>query len=669
MTIPLRVSAAEQQRLTECAREPIRTPDSIQPHGAFLAMDASTWHITSASANAAAHLGFDPESLLGQHISVVTGDGLLSALAEVLDPESVSTNPVSAVINGTDFDVILHQSGSTVLVDFEPSLDTDEAQSTPAIFAAIHRLSVLTTVPKLWAEAAHELHRITQFDRVMVYHFHPDGHGEVVAEVAADGMDPYLGLHYPASDIPAQARELYLLKLSRVIADSNAEPSAVLTISDPQGDADSPVDLSRAELRSVSPHHLQFMHNMGQASTLSFSLVRDGVLIGMITCAHRTPRRLPIEVRQSLEVLANQIALQLGSMQIIATMAKQLELRNVRTRVVAGLVENIDISGELLGGLSTMLDLIPADGATVRLGGIVASVGSAPSDASLERLTEAIRARGKGLAVSTDSLAQDFPGLDAMDAPVAGVLMVPVGLEGDYIAWFRAEKLHSVNWLGDQSASNRQTVLSPRASFTSWSLDVTGESDPWDDFEVEATELGRDIERTLFHRSESKLALASQLDPLTGLANRRRLMDRLGHAFAKYERGDDLTVLYLDLDGFKAVNDTLGHDIGDKVLMRVATQLLTTARSQDTVARIGGDEFVIVCERTAVDEADVLARRILALTRVTISGVDTEHESFSITASVGIASAGSALNAADLLKRADAAMYRAKLAGRDQIAR
>jgi len=669
MTIPLRVSAAEQQRLTECAREPIRTPDSIQPHGAFLAMDASTWHITSASANAAVHLGFDPESLLGQHISVVTGDGLLSALAEVLDPESVSTNPVSAAINGTDFDVILHQNGSTVLVDFEPSLDTDEAQSTPAIFAAIHRLSVLTTVPKLWAEAAHELHRITRFDRVMVYHFHPDGHGEVVAEVAADGMDPYLGLHYPASDIPAQARELYLLKLSRVIADSNAEPSAVLTISDPQGDADSPVDLSRAELRSVSPHHLQFMHNMGQASTLSFSLVRDGVLIGMITCAHRTPRRLPIEVRQSLEVLANQIALQLGSMQIIATMAKQLELRNVRTRVVAGLVENIDISGELLGGLSTMLDLIPADGATVRLGGIVASVGSAPSDASLERLTEAIRANGKGLAVSTDSLAQDFPGLDAMDAPVAGVLMVPVGLEGDYIAWFRAEKLHSVNWLGDQSASNRQTVLSPRASFTSWSLDVTGESDPWDDFEVEATELGRDIERTLFHRSESKLALASQLDPLTGLANRRRLMDRLGHAFAKYERGDDLTVLYLDLDGFKAVNDTLGHDIGDKVLMRVATQLLTTARSQDTVARIGGDEFVIVCERTTVDEADVLARRILALTRVTISGVDTEHESFSITASVGIASAGSALNAADLLKRADAAMYRAKLAGRDQIAR
>ena len=664
--IPLRVSSAEQQRLIECAREPIRRPDSVQPHGVLVAVDAS-WQIVSISDNAAHHFGVESTELLGRHLSDLTGTEPLAPFADVLDDATVAANPVRVTVGGGQFDAILNRGGSTILIDFEPALVDGDAQATSAIFAAMHRLTGLTTAEALWTAAARELHTITGFDRVMIYHFHPDDHGEVVAEVAAAGMDPYLGLHYPASDIPSQARELYILKLSRVIADSHARPSTLLSLDDPEAVSSVALDLSRAELRSVSPHHLEFMWNMGQASTMSFSLVRDGQLIGMITCAHRTPRRLSYSVRTSLEVLANQIALQLSSIQALAAMTKQIELRDVRTRVVAGLVENVDISAELLGGLATMLDLIPADGATVRLGGIVASVGSAPEDAGQLRLTDALRSRVAGLAFSTDSLVLDHPDLAPIAPDIAGVLMVPVGVEGDYIAWFREEKLHSVNWLGDQSASNRESVLSPRNSFTSWSRDVTGVSDPWDDFEAEATELGRDIERMLFHRSESRLALVAQIDPLTGLANRRRLLDRLDHAFAGHQRGDDVSVLFIDLDGLKHVNDSLGHDIGDAVLIRVAKQLASTARAKDTVARIGGDEFVIVCEGTTPEQAEVLAQRILNLVKATTP--DVVEEPVAITASVGIAAATTAVDGADLLKQADAAMYRAKLAGRDRASR
>jgi len=171
----------------------------------------------------------------------------------------------------------------------------------------------------------------------------------------------------------------------------------------------------------------------------------------------------------------------------------------------------------------------------------------------------------------------------------------------------------------------------------------------------------------LFHRSESRLALVAQIDPLTGLANRRRLLDRLDHAFAGHQRGDDVSVLFIDLDGLKHVNDSLGHDIGDAVLIRVAKQLASTARAKDTVARIGGDEFVIVCEGTTPEQAEVLAQRILNLVKATTP--DVVEEPVAITASVGIAAATTAVDGADLLKQADAAMYRAKLAGRDRASR
>src|SRR5690606_13809585 len=109
-------------------------------------------------------------------------------------------------------------------------------------------------------------------------------------------------------------RALYVEKRSRVIADTEDPGVPILTL---LGEAD-PIDLGPTELRSASPHHLTFMRNMGQASTISLSLVEDGRLIGMITCAHRAPRRLPVLLRRALEVFATQITSQIVSLRRIA---------------------------------------------------------------------------------------------------------------------------------------------------------------------------------------------------------------------------------------------------------------------------------------------------------------------------------------------------------------
>jgi chemotaxis family two-component system sensor kinase Cph1 len=654
----------EQERLDACVLEPIRTPGSVQSHGVLLAVDAASSTITHASENSGALFGIEASDLLGWSLADITGPDSLVAFADILADSTGAANPLPVLVEGRAFEAIVHTSGRTLVVEFEPSATPGSSLFSSQLYSAMHRLARATTDVELWSSAARELRRLTWFDHVMIYRFHPDGHGEVVGENLADGMESFLGLHYPESDVPAQARELYLTKLSRVIVSSSDLGSPILTDAGATAAAD--LDLSRAELRSVSPHHLRFMRNMGQAASLSLSLIHDGVLIGMITCAHRTPRRIPFALRQGLEIMANQVALQLSSMNEIRRLTRRAELRSIRSALVAQLTDNRDMGDALLYDTLTMLDLIPADGAMISHRGRVTSLGIIPTTSQVTQLVSRLEASTGRLELVTRSLALEHPELAEAVPLVAGIILLPLGGEGDYIAWFRREIANSVNWLGDQTASNRATTLSPRTSFSSWTRSVHGTSRPWDGLELEAEELCRDLGSALLRRAESKLASLALRDPLTGLPNRRLLMDRLEHSLTRYARGEELSLLFIDLDGFKAVNDSYGHEVGDAVLVHVGIQLLAATRAQDTVARIGGDEFVVLCENTTPEECDVVASRIADGLRQSAVVLGTP---VSVTVSIGIAAANLTFSATELLRAADAAMYRAKARGRDQISR
>jgi chemotaxis family two-component system sensor kinase Cph1 len=665
MTVAVsRISADERARLDNCALEPIRTPGRVQPHGVLLAVTGTSFEIVHVSANSAALLGVDPEWMLGRTLLEVIGSGPLQQCLEVLDENALAANPALIAVGDRRFDAILHRSGEFILIDLEPALVQTESQSTAILYAAIHALTGVRSAEELWTATARVVKQITRFDHVMVYRFHEDNHGEIVGEELAEGMEPYFGLHYPASDIPPQARVLYLRKLSRVIATTVDDPAELISAAGT--DAATSLDLSHSELRSVSPHHLEFMRNMGQASTMSLSLVYNDQLIGMITCAHRTPRRVPFVVRQGLEILANQVALQLSSIASIALLTRRAEVRSVRAALVAELTEDIDISTTLLGGTLTVTDFIPADGAIIRLGGTISSRGRTPSSEEITAVTETLRSRGDALAFVTDALPLDHPDLAKLMPSVFGMLVVPIGGDGDYVAWFRDELVHSISWLGDQTPANRLTPFSPRNSFSSWTQDIVGTAAKWEGLEEDAAELGLDLDSVLFRRAESKLAHVAMHDPLTGLPNRRLLMDRLEHALTKYARGEEVSLLFIDLDAFKAINDSMGHEAGDAILVRTARRLQSVVRSQDTVCRIGGDEFVVLCEGTTKEEAGLLAGRILTGIRTRAhSGYAAEAP---ITASIGVTSANLTFDAADLLRAADAAMYRAKGRGGNQLA-
>ena len=638
-------SARERTRLEECSSEPIRTPGSIQPHGVLVGFDRETRRAVVVSENAEAFFGVAPAGILGQTAEQLLGEAVIPGL--VLAAEGA--NPRDLEIDGRLYDAIVHRDGPMSFVELEPQqLDFNERDYASATFAAAHRLSQYSDRTTLLEQITQEFARLTGFDRVMVYHFYDDGHGEVVAETRAEGMEPYLGLHFPASDIPVQARALYLTKVSRAIVSTVSAPVPLLSTTT----AD--VDLTHAELRAVSPFHLQFMRNMGQASTVSFSLIHGGQLIGMITCASNTERRLPFLVRRNLEVLANQLALQLGAAVEIAALQHRTQAQQLRMNLLGKIVASDDISSALLDGEFTMTDVIAADAAAVRLSGEISRTADAPGVDALSLLVAE-----EGLGIQTSALAIDRPDLADAFPGFSGLLVVKLGDDGDFLAFFRREVIQTIDWLGDLTEQNRAETLSPRLSFSAWRQSVTGTALPWGEAVTTASVLAGDVSNALARRDESRLATLAMRDPLTGLENRRSLSEHLDR---RQPTSGEVALLFIDLDNFKSVNDTHGHEAGDAVIIETARRLVETTRSDDRVVRLGGDEFVVMCENSSHAEAESLAQRITEAARQPIG----EH-GFAVTASVGIVTMASNSATLEMLEQADAAMYRAKQKGRDGI--
>lgn len=630
---------SEIQRSRECAAEPIRTIGRIQSHGIIFAVDEVTDAVVMASENESRWLG-------------LTLRGAGDATFDWALTQGLAIDPVRAQFDGKQYDVIVHRGTSPLIVELEPVVAGLDYVRT-GVVGAIQLLASITDPDELRQAAAREIKRITGYDRVMCYHFHEDGHGQVVADEREPDMEPYFGLHFPASDIPSQARALYLEKRSRVIADTDDPGLTLETILNPAPE----FDLGLSELRASSPHHLQFMRNMGQVSTVSFAVVAGGRLTGMFTCAHRTPRRIPVLLRRALEVLASQVASQMIAADQIRALRRQLEARQRRASITAPLYGRRDAGDVLMTGERTVLDIVPADGAILRLNRVVHTVGLVPDPELV--LTEL--GVGSHTPLITDALATDQPELARRLPGVAGVLAIPLGADGDTLIFFRGEVARSVDWLGDQRSGNRDQPLSPRRSFSAWREEVRGQSLPWAEHADDAFELGEDIRNALAARAQAELAELAWRDALTGLHNRRFLDDRLEELLRDATAA---AVVFLDLDDFKRINDTHGHETGDAVLATVGKRLAGVSRAVDVVARLGGDEFIIVCVGAGAEDAAAIASRALGAIAEPIA---VEGALVSIAGSAGVVIVERGSSAGQVLKAADDAMYDAKRAGGGRV--
>lgn len=539
--IKLQLSEEEEARLKECAVEPIHIPGSIQPHGALISIKADTFEILQVSVNSKQIFGIDPSELLGRSISLLFGEEWLKS--SFLTEGERLANPYLAEIGGNSFDLIIHRSGELIILEFE-QVSSWDTRLIPELNAAIRRISQTRDLETLRNCVVHEIRELLGFDRVVLYYFYPDGHGEVVAEDRALELEPYLHQHFPASDIPVQARNLYLKKASQQIVTSSYTPVPLIPALDPT--TDEPLDLTLAELRSVSPHHLKYMQNMGTAATVSLPLVHEGALIGMITASSRKSRMVSYVRRRVCEILAQQVTLQLGALSQSELLERQLKYQLVRSELLRQIADTGDIASGLCSGELTLLDLIEADGATARIGGVSTSIGTTPSEEQKLELRRLISEAEEPMQISSNSLALEYPELAKLISPFAGIQLWPCGPRGDYLIWYRREVLQTVDWLGDQTPQNRDSPLSPRNSFSVWRQSVEGQSLPWlTEDTIQISELIRDLSGV-----RAQQAAAADLE-------------RAGEVQRALQPKDSAPALGFDVAGACLPTSTVGGDFYD----------------------------------------------------------------------------------------------------------
>lgn len=489
-----------QADLTNCERELIHLAGSIQPHGLLLVVREPGWRIVQASANAGVLLRRPLDSLLLASLAELGGDlettlRRLAAAGDLREPQPLRCT-LPAADGSARFEGAAHRVGADALVvELEPlAAGTNGADSVPPgnavllerVAQAVQRFSEASSVGTLADGVVRCVRDFTGYDRVMVYQFDPDGHGKIIAEARDPRLDSLLGHHYPATDIPQRARELYLRNRVRVLVDVNYEPAPLVPRLLPGGDAQggAELDMSLSFLRSMSPLHLQYLRNMGVTGTLVVSLVREGRLWGLIACHHYAPRHVSFAVRTATELLAEVIATRIAAIENYARAQVAIQVRRLEQRLIEATSTEGDWRLALVRNPRLLQQPLQATGAALFHEGEVLTCGEVPSTPELRALMQWIDVQaGDSAPFACSAVGRDHPALASVTPTASGVLAVRLSaVRPDYLVWFRKEQLQSVTWAGDPTKpmiDNDPLKLSPRRSFAAWSEIVRGTAAPW----------------------------------------------------------------------------------------------------------------------------------------------------------------------------------------------
>ncbi|GAA4213523.1 ATP-binding protein [Pedobacter jeongneungensis] len=580
--------------LTNCDKEPIHIPGKIQSHGFLIAVDKSDFSITYLSENAGDFLKEQAKNLLDKPLSI------LNDLIKQQDPEfdledllklgiirksfdAISPHPIE--INGNPFYLIISSSDGNWLLEFEPVTLQYDIQS--SIGRSASSMLQGKSVSALLSSAALEVKKLINYDRIMIYKFLDDGHGEVVAEEKEGNLEPFFGLHYPASDIPKQARELYKLNLTRLIADVNTSDSTIITFKE-----DQPLDLTNGALRAVSPIHIQYLKNMGVHSSFSISLISHGELWGLIACHNYSPKFIDYKAREGSKLIGQILssALEYRQEEEDAAVIKQFK------DTASVLSEHLNRDKYLVEAISThktnILDVTEAAGVAIIFENELKTIGTVPSDDEIRELADWLKNTSDESIYYTHRLPEIHSPAKKYKSIASGILSCTLNKElGEMIIWFKPEMITNVNWAGNPEkpatlSENGLLNLSPRKSFEIWSQVVNNTSEKWLAEEIASVLRIREIIITDINKK----------------ANEIRLLN------------EKLQAAYEELDTFSY---TISHDLRTPLTsIKTYTELLLKNKSIDEVGRKMLDRIL-----NGADKMNFLIKEILNLARVGRSDV------------------------------------------------
>lgn len=511
--------------LTNCEREPIHVPGKIQAHGYLLAVDPADYRIVQVSENVNVLTGQPALSLIDQSIDVLNQQlGLPSqTLTELLNTslggnQSVaSPNPYRLTLNGDMWFVLMHQHDGAIILELEPAGENIDPFALQASMAqALAEVQNSRPLPVMLQNAAQKVQEITGYDRVMVYRFHEDWHGEVVAEVHADGLEPFLGLHYPASDIPAQARALYKVNLIRTITDVNQPTAAILPVL--YTNRNRPLDLTHAGLRAVSPIHIEYLQNMGVAATLNISLLYRGELWGLISCHHYSPRFIDYATRQSVKLVGQLLSAALTFVKTDEDDDYARQIRHNEQTLYERMLRLWNVTEGLAQPDLNVLHVNSATGAVLMFDGLTHRFGNTPTDEQLVGITDWMRTTGVETFVQTAQLPHLHQPAQHYSDVASGLLGIVLSREmSEYVLWFKPEQRTAVTWGGDPNKpvsveDDGAVRLSPRKSFAAWTEQTRHRAEPWREVELAvALKLREDIRHVVNQRANEIRALHERL--------------------------------------------------------------------------------------------------------------------------------------------------------------
>ena len=582
--------------LEACAQEPIHVPGSIQPFGMLFVLEETNYQILQVSNNTNIWLSVPPEQVLGLTLADIIGAKQAAKIEHIV--VSRPLDPIQSTLINIQhkmFDAVAHRSGNNIVLELE-IVDDPELLNRDFFYDEFRSFAVGLREGieghTLFDFVTNKVRAITGFESINLYRFDEEWNGQVVSEARADHMPSYLGLHFPASDIPAQARKLYTTSYIRLISDVSYASVPLIPPLHPQ--TQQPLDMSLSILRSVSPVHIQYLVNMGVQASMSISIIKNGQLWGLIACHHSKPHHVTYRVRMAAEVLGHIFSAQLSTIEELNSKSFSANRFRILEQLSAGLQSNRSIRDLFIRNEPIFLEAMDASGIVLINEAEKMVYGKCPEEFEIEAFIEWLECNLQKDTFHTRDAEKYFATTQGLESLKAGIFAAKIGHSKDYVIWFRGSVAEQMKWAGSTEKSVTKTAgvyrLMPRASFESWKETINSRSTPW---QTEDVEVANKIVRILLEGKSifSETANRAKSDFLSNMSHEMRTpMNAIIGVASLLQRGKELDSRQRQLI---------------EVLSISSNSLLNLINDLLDLAKIESDELAI--ESLPVNIADILS--------------------------------------------------------------
>lgn len=474
-----------------CGSLPLHLINLIQPYGMLLVLNKMDLTILQVSENVENITGVLPTDLVSKSMAEFISADQFQFLKDKTAVGISGKLPVRLTFtaNGTPYNFIslIHEKDSYILVELELAGQHGKEELFADVYQevkyAMSRINVAETTTDACNIAITELKRLSGFDKIMLYKFDKNWNGEVIAEVMEEGMDSYLGLHFPASDIPKQARAMYFKNPYRLIPSSDYTPVKIYPVINPLSGGF--IDLSNCNLRSVPSVHIEYLKNMGVKASMSTAIIKDEQLWGLISCHHREEKYLNYEMCSVFELMAGIISSRIAVIENKEQGSKTTRLQQIQSKLMEQVyLDDNPVSG-LLNYDTNILQLLDCEGVVVSYNRETQFQGNVPDRYEVKDIILWLQSQQQDRVYAINNLPAVYENAVTFAEKGSGIIVLPIHAEkGEYIIGFRPEVVQDVDWGGNPNEAinfeKNKVTYHPRNSFKLWRQKVEQTSLPWE---------------------------------------------------------------------------------------------------------------------------------------------------------------------------------------------